>query len=638
MDKMKKYLLMLAALFVAAISFTACSSEDDLANAEEEQEQERGVVKTEFTISIPQRTSGVTRMTTATVQGQMSGNAQNPTFRGIQDIFLYPLPGSATYLKTTEGASATNLPKAVTLFKGTSANGWEGPSSNTNNNMIDGTTSTYSSLNSSSSHLYKDVEIPIGTSSLMFYGEALRVENSTDFQNGAIKKNLDESSMLSDIRFWPRGIVTSNVVSNNGKNIADYMTTIAKATGWRTTKDVALATMYERFTSTRAGSWRNVKAIVQELYSNIYSRTTNGHTDETPNSVFAEADAIESAILNTSIGTTTTKFVTSSSGSTLTFVADATLGTYPEDMRLPDGAAQISWDKSNSDPTKWQFNALTATENTGLNVAALTSYAYPAPLYYQVLSDIRVSESSKYSAYSTATNWDAVLAAYEKVPNTDPVQYYREVTSKTRSIAVDDQIQYAVGRLDLTVQASSFSMKDFNGNDVSAAGANFKLTGVFIDGQKEVDYQFHPVTYATTTDENNAVSYTVYDNDINGDIYLTSDAPTVMNHTLLFESKANQTINIALEFLNNSGKTIIGKNNCIIHPGCKFYLKGELNPDSKDIKNVFKQDYITKATLTVNSFENAYNILPDLRAPELELGMSVNLTWQSGETYNVSIE
>ena len=636
MNKMKKNFLMFAALVATTLGFTACSSDDDLASAEQEA---RGVVKTEFTISIPQRTSGVTRMTTATVQGQMSGNAQNPTFRGIQDIFLYPLPGSATYLKTTAGASATNLPKAVTLFKGTSANGWDGPSSNTSNNMIDAPTSTYSSLNSSSSHLYKDVEIPIGTSSLMFYGEALRTTSSTDFQNGAIKKNLDESSIkLSDIRFWPRGIVTTNEVTSNGENIAKYMTAIAQATGWSTTKDVALATMYERFTSTRAGSWRNVKAIVQELYSDIYSRTTNGHTDETPNSVLAEANAIKDAILDFTIGTTSTKFVTSSNGSTLTFVDDKTLGTYPEDMRLPDGAAQISWDNTNTDASKWQFNALTATGNTGLNVAALTSYAYPAPLYYQVLSDIRVSESSKYSAYSTYNKWSDVLSAYETVPDSDPVQYYREVTSKTRSIAVDDQIQYAVGRLDLTVQASSFSMKDFSGSNVSATGENFKLTGVFIDGQKEVDYQFHPVTYATTTDENNAVSYTVYDNDINGNIYLTSDAPTVMNHTLLLESKAGQAINIALEFLNNSTKTIIGKNNCIIHPGCKFYLKGVLDPSSKTIKNVFKQDYITKATLTVPNFQNAYNILPDLRAPELELGMSVNLTWEKGETYAINIE
>jgi len=119
---------------------------------------------------------------------------------------------------------------------------------------------------------------------------------------------------------------------------------------------------------------------------------------------------------------------------------------------------------------------------------------------------------------------------------------------------------------------------------------------------------------------------------------LTSDAPTAMNHTLLLESKANQPINIALEFLNNSENPIIGKNNCIIHPGCKFYLKGVLNPSEKGIKNVFKQDYITKAELSVPNFENAYNILPDLRAPELELGMSVNLTWEKGETYAIDIE
>ena len=78
MNKMKKYLLMLAALFVVAITFTACSSEDDLANAEEEQEQERGVVKADFTISFPKQMSGTTRQSTAIVQGQST-----PVFRGI---------------------------------------------------------------------------------------------------------------------------------------------------------------------------------------------------------------------------------------------------------------------------------------------------------------------------------------------------------------------------------------------------------------------------------------------------------------------------------------------------------------------------------------------------------------------------
>ena len=60
---MKKYLLFFTALIATTVTFTACSSEEDLAeNAGQELEQERGVVKTQFTISIPQGTSGTTRM------------------------------------------------------------------------------------------------------------------------------------------------------------------------------------------------------------------------------------------------------------------------------------------------------------------------------------------------------------------------------------------------------------------------------------------------------------------------------------------------------------------------------------------------------------------------------------------------
>ena len=626
MDKMKKYLLMLADLFVAAISFTACSSEEDLANAEEE--QERGVVKTEFTISIPQRLSGVTRMTTAIVQGQeTTGGEQAPVFRGIQNIFLYPLNNNATTLKTPDdGAAAMNLSKAITLFKGTATDKWYGPGNSTYDNMLD----QDAIKSGSNSHLYKDVEIPIGTQSLLFYGEAYREANTDNFDNGCLKNNLGTAGQkLSQIRFEPQSIKSSNEVSSNGLNIAAYMTAIAQAAGWRTTTDVVLATLYDNFTGIRAGSWKNVKGAVQELYSSIYSRTTSGHVATDANSTFAEADAIADAILNTNIGTTNDKFVTSSSGSTLTFVSDATLQDYPtDDMGLPDGAAQISWDNSNSEPAKWKFTALTATGNTGLNVAALTSYAYPAPLYYQVLSDVRVSESSKYSIYNIVNSWANVLAAYDKVPDSDPVKYYRTVTSKTRSIAVDDQIQYAVGRLDVTIKAGEFSLKDFQGNSISVGTQNFKLTGVFVDGQKAVDYQFHQVG----TD-----SYTIYDKKINDDIYLTTSTSS-KNHTLVLETAASQVVNIAVELENLTTKKLIGKNGCIIYPGCKFYLKGVLDPSNKSFNKVFMQDYYTIANLTINNFQNAYNILPDLRSPELELGVSVDLEWKEGNTYNINMD
>ena len=40
----------------------------------------------------------------------------------------------------------------------------------------------------------------------------------------------------------------------------------------------------------------------------------------------------------------------------------------------------------------------------------------------------------------------------------------------------------------------------------------------------------------------------------------------------------------------------------------------------------------------INNFEKAYNILPDLRAPELEMGVSVNLTWEQGNQFDIEVE
>ena len=50
---------------------------------------------------------------------------------------------------------------------------------------------------------------------------------------------------------------------------------------------------------------------------------------------------------------------------------------------------------------------------------------------------------------------------------------------------------------------------------------------------------------------------------------------------------------------------------------------------------VFLQDYITTAKLTIgeNSLKNAYNVVPDLRSPKLELGLSVDLKWEKGITF-----
>lgn len=57
----------------------------------------------------------------------------------------------------------------------------------------------------------------------------------------------------------------------------------------------------------------------------------------------------------------------------------------------------------------------------------------------------------------------------------------------------------------------------------------------------------------------------------------------------------------------------------------KNYAEGVLD-------KVFFQDHATKLSLTIDedALENAYNVVPDLRSPKLEFGLSVNLEWLEG--------
>ena len=125
---------------------------------------------------------------------------------------------------------------------------------------------------------------------------------------------------------------------------------------------------------------------------------------------------------------------------------------------------------------------------------------------------------------------------------------------------------------------------------------------------------------------------------------------TPANYTLLLDdkNKSNKTVQFALELQNNGTSTIYGQGG-IIKPGMKFYLVGQLdpttgtgnatapNPADSNVDHVFIKDYLTKANVTISSFENAYVTIPDLRSTQLQLGLYVDLTWQKGYTFNVEI-
>ena len=200
--------------------------------------------------------------------------------------------------------------------------------------------------------------------------------------------------------------------------------------------------------------------------------------------------------------------------------------------------------------------------------------------------------------------------------------------------------------LDMTVQAGAAKLADFktpaeNPSDdelVILASAGFPVTAVLVGGQKAVDFEFKPVTTA------DAAEYTIYDNTLTG-VNALNGNPSATNYTLVLETAESAKVNVAIELTNNTGKDFFGIEGKRIPAGCKFYLVGELDPakgiaptNGTKLNQVFKQDYYTTVNFTIADLKKAYNVIPDLRAPKLELGLSVDLTWQEANTYNVTLQ
>ena len=94
-----------------------------------------------------------------------------------------------------------------------------------------------------------------------------------------------------------------------------------------------------------------------------------------------------------------------------------------------------------------------------------------------------------------------------------------------------------------------------------------------------------------------------------------------------YRSGKDEKVYLILEFVNNA-EDFVGANGTIFK-GMKFYLTGSIDP--KNYTNaqpeVFHQDYKTQVTFNVNSLENAWNIVPDLRSAQLEVGVQLQVEW-----------
>ena len=617
MKTMKRFAYVGAIALLSVLGFSACSSSDDATTDGGLTPQTTGEpVKTQFSISLPSQIGGM-RMTASTVQD--AGTVAS--FRGMSDIVLIP------YLHATDRTN--RLGANITLAAGSIIQPASG-SSNQANSIPAG-----SLLANSTAVLYNDVTIPVGTSGFLFYGKATEKDGTNNYDNGALTA-AGLTGEASGISFTPVQI-QATPVTTKGEALAAYVTSIAQAKDatdenitWaacansanseQTWYSAGLGELYTNFTSMKAGGSAYVQDAVQDLYTSVKNNT----------------DKVSVAIKNA----ITSTYASDNGEGKLTFSAD--ISGYPGNNNgMPDGAAALSW--SESTPK----TATAVTSVTSSYVQDMTKIVYPASLYYYVDSDVKTSITSQKDAYNGTNTWTQILGKYPETGTS--------VTSTTRSVAIHKPIQYAVGRLDVTVnQLDQPKYYDMRGDEMTIPTEGYTLTGVLIGGQKAVGYDFTP----TGTTE-----YAIYDKVIN-----TEDANAVVtktqdaghNYTLALETAAEQDVYVVLEFVNN-GDDFMGIDG-VVKKGCKFYMVGTLVPDADETgkvsdvantgKKVFKQDYTTIAKFTFGAgtaddngngvsdnpggFANAYTTIPDLRTPELELGFSVDLEWKAGITFNVT--
>ena len=358
-----------------------------------------------------------------------------------------------------------------------------------------------------------------------------------------------------------------------------------------------------------------------------------------------------------------------------TAVNDNNFPTFPKSFNVPEGVAQLDFTDFNADASTGGFiyktqdgSASLIDLNAKLNP---TKYMYPSELLYFDNSLLRVSDEDKEANdYPDGYNkWDDTSSWPTTEWTTGPV------TSGTRSVAVKNNINYGVAMLQSTVAIDNTVTTGFldnhpensdtdDENDVKLTAeqiGKFVLTGVLIGGQyKQVGWNYLTNSAAATNSD-----YVIYDNKVtsNGATIAASTATT--NYTLVFdnyttEAGGQKDVLVALEFKNGNDVDIYGKGG-IIPKGGTFYLAAKLELGnkaistwpttyaippydedtgaSKQITRIFTQDYVTTATFKIgeNSLKYAYTTVPDLRASQTSLGLSVDLNWREGIDFTVEL-
>ena len=635
MNRINNYVLNGAIALLSTAGFVACSSSDDVTDAPVNPTYDGKSVKTQFAINIATPSNGKTRMSDVNTQNKSN-------YLGMANVRLLTLADTPNDGQALLSALALGEPTQV----------------NTSN----------------SSHIYKDVNIPLTTRNFLFYSTRKDLGTPDKAQTGAIVSNLFANNnpivaSTNDISFSSEPIVSgSNSITVEQNAFANYLNNVVATkvddnNKWSSASETTtLGKAYKNFIKTysdaqRAGSAEAVKLQMQALYN--IAKPIADNSSATDNAL---AQKLCENILNSSAtGDNIIKFEFNESNGELNYVSsvDKKISNFPCEQGLPEGAALLTL---NGSSFSYNNTPVIGSGNNKINISKIT---YPLPIVYFDNTPAKANNAEISDWKNSTSTWDTYgWTVWDDV-----------VSATTRSIALQNNINYGVAGLKTVVKCEAAALEDNRNVNIPNSGnqsinvpsGGFEVTGILIGGQPNtVNWQF------IDANPNPNHDYVVYDKVTNGVKANASAYSTNAIYTLVFDnwtSKSNQEkVTFALE-LKNGDVEFYGQEG-VIAAGQKFYLIGQLDPSTGGINwptypdsysgaddtlpksyegrypvkagsannRVFVQDFTTTAQVNIKSLKNAYVTIPDLRATQLQLGLSVDLSWRTGLTYDVTID
>lgn len=613
---MKRFQLfsLASAMFLAsAAGFTSCSSdsEDPLDGGSGVAGQ---VVKTQFYLNIPY--AGNDEGGNARVSTRMSANntQNNNNFLGLVDLEMFAFEETPAPDKTST--------RTIRI----------GDNEGTNDN-------------DAKRRLYSDIAIPVGTTHMVLYTRASKKTTTsstgtkTKIEAGSLTpiytKFTDEAKpKLSEINFNLETIHSANDFTDKGSKILTKLNAIAKtevtvsgatikwsnineATSYGTEEERnILQKLYTNFISLSAGSENSVKCAIDDLKAAVETQK------------LADVQELTQAIKN---NCTTNDF-------------DTTTG-FPRNLYLPDGAAVLNFDDSNR---TFSYKEVTPGMPIGGNLVDHKTITYPSELAYFVSSPVKTSTTkSEFNDLPTYNTW---------LNNSEGWTGYEDfVKSNTKLVVLKEPVQYGVACLESKIKCESSSLIDnahailgstTADNTLTVPKDGITVTGILIGGQPQgVEWNFEPAASAK-------FDHTIYDQKMNYGI-AARISESASNYTLVLDNKNSSPttteqskVYVTVELENNMGDFYGAEG--LIPKGSRFYLVGLLDPNAsagvnkpsgtaEPLDHVFIKDHTTVANFTIKDLKKAYNHIPDMRTSKINVGLAVDLKWESGIIFNVDL-